>query len=259
MKKFRMLLVGLVISPLVQAQTDEPLQTELQLKVADEYSRCGAYYEISSAVRDATNGIGADDARVMKDESMAMAAALAANADATLDGEKYAEDRYAAAIEDMHDLITTDQDAFRDWALEQRKNCRLAVNDASAFVDRTLTEYTGTQRKSRYLTWPKGVTVEDILKHGKPVDSFPDISKCAATAERITISLDDVLREDGLICTERRGDGCASERSWTSSAGYIESLHPDREIQGHSENVSITFKNGQTQEQRTLIACLTAP
>ena len=256
----RVLLMALfATSPLAFAESDADHQRDLQRQVADAYSQCAAYYEIAASVRDQIGSSGVDDARAMKTESMTMAVGIATESEGKQKAKEFADAGFASAIEDMHKRIQDDPDAFRDWAEDQRRDCRMAINDPTTFVNRTLAARTGGQRNRRYITVPKDLTVEKILKHGKPATEFPDITKCTAPGRDVTVALDNVLVEGGMVCAQHQAGACAGERLWMSYRQYIESLYPHHEFNGYSQTYSLSFKNGERQEKRTLIACLVLP
>ena len=255
-----MLLTALLaISTHAYAGPDDDRNRDMQRQVAEAYSQCAAYYEIAASVRDAIGSPGVDDARAMKTESMTMAVGIATESEGKRKAKEFADAGFARAIEDMHTRIQEDPDAFREWAEDQRRDCRMAVNDPPTFVNRTLAARMGGQRNRRFITVPKDLTVEKILKHGKPATEFPDITKCTAPGRDVTIELDDVLVEGGMVCSQHQAGACAGERLWMSYSQYIGSLYPNHEFNGYSQTYSLSFKNGESQEKRTLIACLVLP
>jgi len=259
LKPLLTLMALLVVSVCAHADSDDARWREMQLKVAKVYSQCGAYYEIAHSVLIATDSAGVADAQAMKAEAMIIAVEIATESEGAEKARALADVGFAAAIYDMHARIKNDPEDFQDWAAKQRRQCRMAVNDPPTFVKRTLAEYAGTRRTSPFISVPKDLTVEKILKHGRPVTSFPDISKCVAPGRDVTITLDDVLVEGGMVCTEHQGSVCDREQAWMSNRQYIESLYPNREFNGYSQTYSLSFKNGERQEKRTLIACLVLP
>lgn len=252
------LLASMAITASAYAQPDDELAQQLQLKVSNAYSRCAAYYEISASVRDATNGVGTDDALVMKQESMTIAATLASVYAGTEKAGRIADEGFAKAIYDMHNHIQSDPESFREWAEKQRQSCRMAVNDPPTFVTAFLAVDAGQQRKRSLFQLPKHLTVEDILKNGKPSTGTRQVSKCEG-GKQVDIPLDNVLIEGGMVCAQHQGDVCRSERSWMSYSQYIQSLYPSREFGGHVFTMSVSFIKGQRQDEQTLVACLLLP
>ena len=252
------LLALMAMSASAHSQPDDQLRQELQLKVADAYSGCAAYYEISASARAATNGVGADEAREMKEETLAMAVALATEYEGEEQAGIVADAGYANAIRDMHHQITSDPEAFREWAENQRKSCRMAVNDPPTFVEAFLRVHAGKKRTRSFFTFPKNLTVQDILKNGKRSTGTRQVSKCD-DGKDVNIPLDTVLVDGRMVCAEQQGDVCRSERSWMSYSQYIQSLYPGREFDGHVFTQSVTYKKGVREDKQTLVACLLLP
>ena len=187
-----------------------------------------------------------------------MAVALATEYGGEENAGIMADNAYAKAIRDMHTQITSDPEAFREWAENQRKSCRMAVNDPPTFVEAFLAVHTGQKRTRSFLQLPRNLTVEDILKYGKPTTRTRPKSKCDDGRD-INIPLENVLVDSGMVCAKRQGNVCRNERSWMSYSQYIQSLYPAREFDGHVFTQSVTYRKGQREDKQTLVACLLLP
>ena len=241
------------------AQSNDRSHEAMQREVAAAFGQCAAYYEISTSVLEATNSPGVDDARSMKGESMAMAISLLTEFDGLRKAKKNVDREFADAIEAMHEQATNEPEAFKNWAQEYRKSCRMAVNDPETFAEQTLAGDSKARRRFPSVTLPKNLTVETIRKYGKPMTKPRNISACTAPARAFKISLDDALVESGMVCTRHHGDVCESERRWMSYKQYIAHLYPDYDLVRYSQTHTVTYKNAQRQDTRTLLACLIVP
>lgn len=251
--------IGLAMSA-VCAADDAPVQDEIlhemQLKISKAYSECVAFYEVASSETNHASRIDSADADAMKRKAQFRAAAHAADVKGVVDALQILNADLAQARNYLTELEDADVDAFEDEMKRFRTSCRLAVNDPPVFVERKLRD---GSRNKRYIQLEPNLTLEKILREAKPVTRPMDISKCKEPAIAHTLSLDDLLVEGGMICTQTTNGDCDGERSWMSYAQYIESQYPHSELAGYSEKLRITFKGGKMQQVRTLTACVIGP
>lgn len=236
-------------------EVSDQIHHEMQRKISKAYSECVAYYELAASGIDHADGIDSAVAEEMKSEAQFRAAAHVADVEGAVAALKILNADLQQARRHLSVLKGGDTDAFADEMNRFRTRCRLAVNDPPVFVERTLR---GDSRRGRYIRLDPDLTLEMILKQAKPVTKPMDISKCKKPAVAHKLALEDMLVEGSMICTQITDGACDSERSWMSYPQYIETQYPDREIAGYSMNLRVTFKGGETQQVRTLTACVIA-
>lgn len=252
-------IISLAMSAVCVANDEEvadEIRHQMQLKLSKAYSECVAYYEVAASDIDHANGIDSAVADEMKSEAQYRAAAHVADVEGAVAALKILNADLAQARTHLSELKEGDTDALADEMNRFRSSCRLAVNDPSVFVERTLR---GDSRRKRYIQLDPDLTLDMILKQAKPVTKPMDISKCKKPAVAHRLALDDLLVDGAMICAQITDGACDSERSWMSYPQYIETQYPDSEIAGYSMNLRVTFKGGKTQQVRTLTACVIAP
>lgn len=233
----------LTLSITANAKSDAELRHEMQLTVSKAFSECAAYFE----------NVDASD---MQGEATARAVAHAADVEGTEKVRQIVEADFAEAKAELAELAERDPEAFEDAMADDRRRCRMAANDPTEFVEKTL-----RNKHSRITNFrlPDGLTAEKILQNAKPASGIKNRSQCTEPAIGHDVSLDDLLVEGGMVCLQHEGGVCESERSWMSFRQYIQRRYPDRPLAGYSEKLSVTFKNGKSQSVRTLVACLEVP
>lgn len=249
-------IASLALSVSAHAKSDDQLRHDMQLTVSKAYSECRAYYEIVVTSPADSYNLTAEDARAMQNSANVRSLMHAANVDGIPKGRRIADSDFTKAKTELADLAESNPAAFEDSMAEYRKSCRMAVNDPRTFVDKTLRD---SQPRKMRTTLPKNLTAEMILKNGKPTTGVKDISKCSEPAVAHTFSLDSMLVEGGMVCTQHQNGVCQSEHRWMSYRQFIEARYPDRTLNGYSEKLSITFEDGKQRNIRTITACLIVP
>ncbi len=174
-----------------------------------------------------------------------------------------AHDSLNAAIARMNDLASSDKNKLIALVKQYRSGCSFAINNPEAFARQVLmADSKPTEAKPDLALGlkPLGIDSKQILariksgeyKVGKIGDDF-----CLPESEKVTVSLNSVLVENGKVCLEISKDSCSAKNNWLTYESYVQRLYPNHDVAKVSYANTFSMKNGETYNGKKIIACIT--